>query len=34
MGAVVEVIRTIFERKDDAMIYLPNFYPTPELTIS
>ena len=27
-GAVVEVIKIIFERKNDATIYIPAFYPT------
>jgi hypothetical protein len=32
-GAVVEDVRTVFERMDDATIYIPSFYPTAEYTI-
>ena len=32
-GAVVEEVRTVFERKNDTTVYIPAFYPTPELTI-
>jgi len=30
----MEDVGTIFERRDDETIYIPIFYPTPELTIS
>jgi len=33
VGDVVEDVRTVFERKNDATIYIPSFYPTPEYTI-
>ncbi len=33
MGAVVEDVRTVFERKNDATVYIPMFYPTPALPI-
>jgi hypothetical protein len=32
--AIVEEVRTIFERRNDATIYIPSFYPTPEITTS
>jgi hypothetical protein len=33
-GAVVEDVRTVFERKNDATVYISSFYPTLELTTS
>ncbi len=33
-GRVVEDVRTIFEEKNDATVYIPTFYLTPEHTIS
>ena len=32
MGGVVEEVRTVFERRGDATIYIPSFYPTLECT--
>ena len=32
--AVVEEVRTIFVRRNDTTIYIPSFYPTPEITTS
>ena len=32
-GAVVEVTRTVFEKLNDATVYIPQIYPTPECTI-
>jgi hypothetical protein len=29
LGAVVRDIRTVFERRNDATIYIPMFYPIP-----
>jgi len=34
LGRVVEEVRTIFEKKNDATIYIPTFYPIDDLTIS
>jgi hypothetical protein len=33
MGAVIEDVRTVFEKKNDSTVYIPVFYPTLELTI-
>lgn len=33
VGAVVEDVRTVFERRNDATIYIPTLYPTPKTTI-
>lgn len=32
--AVIEEVRTIFEKRNDTTIYIPSFYPTPEITTS
>jgi len=34
MGAVVEDVRTVFELKNDATIYIPSLFPTLSLTSS
>ena len=34
LGAVIEEVRTVFEQRNDATIHIPNFYHTPEHTIS
>ena len=34
IGNVVEEVRTIFEEKNDATIYIPTFYPIRDFTIS
>ncbi len=33
-GAVVEEVRTVFEKRNDATVYIPSFYLTAEITIS
>jgi len=34
LGGVVKDVRTVFERRNDATIYIPSFYSITETTIS